>query len=790
MNRLSSLVVLSALAAGCSCDCGKTAAEAEYVKSIQPRCLTARQVETFDQGELLRHLRAHQADLNEQTKFGLCETFIRPSTEIAFDVARDGKDVLHVSLYFHDLGKGPGAGDKNSIEIAFAPYGDVHAFIQCGITGKDHWVNSFWPFRDGRADLSRRFERDIKITTHDEPMRELTERLVTFHIPVADIAAPEAKGLVGFNMMRVNCTAGENATWNPTCGAAFPDASGFGFLRLDESAPHPAELPRAKPLKGKVQLQVEYDWPDEMVGGPYTFEAIRDELAFLKRHGVGRVYWIDYPAFNNCDGTETDKFPFATHSVIYKHAVETKKLLNGEDPMFVACRCAHELGMEFYTTIKPYDLFNDDFCVQNGKKYGVRRNPKWTTPEGPKTVSKLLLVRDGDQPFEFDPKAVKVSTSLDNKTYAPAPGAMLAERAMDYPNTVWTPAGNQPVGGTHKVRVLEVTNLPGPCEYVAFEFPKGDWKFRNYRWELVSAETDCGPVRGMCSNLRNRQDANGIVVRKGVYEFIHDGAAAGWSDQTEAIDRFYGFTGGGHFAVRLSDIATREDMLEPTFPEVRQYWLDTFVKRAIVAGVDGVDVRIANHRVASDWLAYCYAEPVLKEFKARYGREPRVSAEDIEAVRRIRGEGHTQFLVEARRLLHAVGKRLEHHIEARMKADPSIDAYQGVHYDWKRWIDEQIVDGVNLKYLGPFNRFVATEVMPRCQAKGVSVHQIAAYGDPRREARTWEMDVAGMEQCRLGGVAGFNLYEVWCYLRTTPTCDRMIRGNALMVFEALKPYAK
>lgn len=787
MNRVILLAVV-ALWGGFSH--GRAVSDAEYVKSLQPRCLTARRIETFDQAATLKYMRANQVDLNEKAKFGLCECFVRPSTEIAYDVARDAKDVLHVTLYFQDIGKGPGAGDQNSIEIAFAPYGDLHAFIQCGITGRDHWVNSFWPFRDGRKDLSRQFERDVTISMHDEPMRELTERMVTFHVPVADIAAPESKGLVGFNMMRVNLTAGESATWNPTCGAAFPDASGFGFLRLDENAPQPAALPRAKPLDGKVQLQVEYDWPDEMVGGPYTYEAIRDELAFLRRHGVGRVYWIDYPAFNNCDGTESDKFPFATHSVIYKHAVETKKLLKGEDPMFVACRCAHELGMEFFTTIKPYDLFNDDFCAANGGKYGVRRNPAWTEPAGPKEVRKLTLVRDGDKPFEFDLKAIRVSTSLDNRTYAPATGFTVVEKALDYPNTVWTPAGNQPVAGTHKVRVLEFANLPGPCEYVAFEFPKGDWKFRNYRWELACAETDKGTVHGMCSNLRNKPDKNGIFDLKGVYEFVHDGAAAGWADQTEAIDRFYGFAAGGCFAVRLSTIATREDVLDPTFPEVRQYWLDTFVKRAIKAGADGVDVRVANHRVASDWLAYCYAEPVLKAFRERFGREPGVTAADIEAVRRIRGEGHTRFLLDAGKLLRAAGRKLEHHVEARMKADPSVDAYQGIHYDWKKWIEDGVVDGINLKYLGPFNRFVATEIMPRCQAKGVPVHQIAAYGDPRRNARTWEEDVAGIEQCRLGGVAGFNLYEVWCYLRTTPTGDRMIRGNALMVFEALKPYAR
>lgn len=785
--------LLAGLVALCGCcpECGKASADAAAAARLQPRTMTARQVEKFDADATLRYFRENQIELNEKAGFGFCENFVRPSTEIAYDVQRDAEDVLHVSLYYHDLGKGEGAGDRNSIEVAFAPYGDCGAYVQCGVTATGHWVSHYWPFHDGRVNLARKFEADVSLTFHAEPMRELTERLVTFHVPVADVCAAEAKGLVGFNMMRVNLTSGENATWNPTCGAAFPDASGFGFLKLDEGAPEPKPLPAAKPLAGKVQLQVEYDWPDEMVGGPYSPESLRDELAFLKRHGVGRVYWIDYPAFNDCDGDDVHlRFPFAANESITRNARETKKLMKGEDPMFAACRFAHELGMEFFTTIKPYDLFNDAFVREHGAEYGVRRNPKWTDPQGPKTVRKLVLAREGDRPFEFDLDEVKVTVSSDNRTYVPAEGATLAEKALEYPNAEWTPAGNRLLEGTHPVRALEVTGITGKWEYVAFEFPAGKWDFRNYRYELVTVETDSGPVRGMCSNLRNRPNRDGVFDLKGVFEFIHDGAAAGWADLTEAIDRKYGFGAGGRFAVKLSEIATRGDMLEPTFPEVRKYWLDVFVKRAIEAGADGVDVRIANHRVASDWLAYGYAEPVLAAFRERCNREPQPVDEDFETVRRIRGEGHTQFLREAAAMLHAKGRKLEHHLEARMKQSPAVDAYQGVHHDWRRWLDEGIVDGLNLKYLGPFNRFVQGEVMPLAQAKGVPVHQIAAYGDPRRNPRTWEEDVAGIEQCRLGGVAGFNLYETWCYLRTTPTADRMIRGGALQIFQALRPYAK
>ena len=778
--------LLIALSAAFACVAAEASlfTDAEIVARNRAKCLTARQVASFDEDEVLARLRRAQVDFAEREGFVLCENAGMPTTEICWDVCRDAKDVLHVSLYFHDLGKGEGAGDQNSVEVAFAPYGDCHAYLQAGVTAKSLWKSCYWPYRDGRENLEKRFRRECTVsfakgTGSSLSERSVNDRLVTFHVPVAVVCAPESKGLIGFNMMRCNLTAGENATWNPTCGAAFPDASGFGFLRLDDKAPQPPAPAEAKPLAGKVQLQIEYDWPDEMVGGPYSPETLKAELAMLKRQGVGRVYWIFYPEFGVFGG------------MISENMARTTELFKGEDVTKAACRLAHEVGLEFFVTVKPYDLFRNAFCRANGARFGVRRNPAWTDPQGPKTVKKLVLARDGDAPFEFDPAAVKVSTSADNLTYAPATGFAVADEVLEYPNTEWTPNGNRPTGGTHKVRALVFTGIPGACEYVAFEFPKGAWSFGNLRYELVTVETDRGKVRGMCSALRNKPSPNGFLPSgKGVFEFVHDGAAAGWADLTESMDREYGFSAGGSFAVKLSEIATRDDVLDPTFPEVRQYWCDYFVKSAIVYGADGLDVRVANHRVASDWLAYCYAEPVMKAFRAKYGREPACTPADYEAVRRIRGEGHTQFLREAAALLHAAGRKLEAHVEARMKAPPSVDAYQGIHFDWATWIDEGIVDGVNLKYLGPFNRFVDAEIMPRARRRGIPVNQIAAYGDPRRFGRTWEEAYCGMENCRLGGVNGFNLYETWVYFRTLPTGERMVRGCGLQILKTLKPLAR
>lgn len=779
-----------AFAAGCSKCCPEDAAraarDAELVAAMKPKCMTARKVKTFDQKALVKWFRENQLDFNQRERFGLCEHYVRPSTEICWDVCRDENDILHVSLFYYDLGKGEGAGDQNSIEFGFAPYRDCYAFLQCGVTGTSPWTHGFWPFRDGRPNRFRQFTSQIKMSYHSEEMRELTERMVTLSIPVSVVSAPESKGLIGFNMMRCNLMLNENATWNSTCGCSFSDASGFGFLRLDDSAPMPEELPQPKPLKGKVQLQIEYDWPDEMVGCPYTLESLRKEFELLKRYGVGRIYWIDYPDLDANAKDGKTALPFSHNPIICRNELQTFRNFGNRDTMYVACETAKKLGLEFYVVIKPFDLASSNaFCVKEGPKYGFRRNPEWTDPQGPKQVKKLSLVRDGDKPFEFDIKAVKVFTSMDNVEYKSVSGVSVAEKTMELPDTVWTPAGNRETGGKHKVRVLEFTGFPEKCSYVAFEFPKGDYSFRNLRYELIKIDTDKGPVRGMCTALKRRgKDAKG-------YEFIHDGAAAGWSDAVDSMDRVYGFSGGrGEFAVALSEIPVRHDMLDPTFPEVRKFWCDYFVKRAIDAGVDGLDVRVANHRVASDWLAYCYAEPVLAAFKAKYNRKPECTPADYEALRRIRGEGYTQFLREAGAMLRKAGKKFEAHVEARMKTDPSLDGYQGIHYDWATWIDEKIVDAVNLKYLGPFNRFVLKEIMPRAEKAGVRVQQISAYGNPRRHPRSWEENVMGMELCRLGGVSAYNLYEAWIYLRTAPGGENMIRGSALQIFEALKPYAR
>ena len=184
-----------------------------------------------------------------------------------------------------------------------------------------------------------------------------------------------------------------------------------------------------------------------------------------------------------------------------------------------------------------------------------------------------------------------------------------------------------------------------------------------------------------------------------------------------------------------------------------------------------------------------YAEPNLAIFRQCFGRDPQAIPDDYAAMRRIRGAFHTQFLRDAAALLHQAGKKLEAHVESRMTPPPEHDTFTQIHWDYATWIDDGIIDGVNLKYLGPYNPFVQREICP-ARRRGIPVHVIAALGDPRSNPRTPEYAEEQLAMVRAAGLNGLNLYEIWCYLRTTPNGEPFARGCTMRVFERLAHFLK
>jgi len=141
--------------------------------------------------------------------------------------------------------------------------------------------------------------------------------------------------------------------------------------------------------------------------------------------------------------------------------------------------------------------------------------------------------------------------------------------------------------------------------------------------------------------------------------------------------------------------------LHPVYPEVRAFWLE-WVRASIAAGADGVDIRILNH---SSWThekeEYGFNEPVLEAYRKKYGAAKPDEIPFAE-IRKINGEYFTQFLREASRELHEHKLPLQAHVcsylgnEERIRNCFNNYPYQFV-FDWKRWLDEPILDSVLLK---------------------------------------------------------------------------------------------
>jgi hypothetical protein len=374
---------------------------------------------------------------------------------------------------------------------------------------------------------------------------------------------------------------------------------------------------------------------------------------------------------------------------------------------------------------------------------------------------------------------VRLYVSHDNAHYRLFAPACVSESVVQRPRYNWSPAGKQPAGGEERVRILELDGIDFEGGYLAVEFPAAEvaGRFGNQRYLLAEASN---------VPLRLSQRVNGTDFKNGGFDFYDNGASAGWSDCSEGVELRQAFPAGSTLGIRLGCDAKHDKMPDPAFAQVRQFWLHNWVQRAIESGADGVDVRIAFHTRSDEWLAYAFAEPVLAEFRTQCGRDPEPCHDDYGRIRRIRGGFHTQFLRAAKELLGAAGKRLEAHVEARMKTPPEHDTYAHLHWDYATWIDEGIVDGVNLKYLGPYNPFVQQHILPRARLQGIPVHMIGAIGDPRTQPRTPEWAAESLALVQSAGLNGLNLYELWVYLRTTPRGELFYRGNSRSIFTALQ----
>ncbi len=188
--------------------------------------------------------------------------------------------------------------------------------------------------------------------------------------------------------------------------------------------------------------------------------------------------------------------------------------------------------------------------------------------------------------------------------------------------------------------------------------------------------------------------------------------------------------------------------MHPVYPEVRKYWLNEIRSRCLDVGVDGVSIRFANHSSwTSEGALYGFNQPVVDEYRRRYGVDVLGDDLDEKKWKDLNGEYLTLFLSELKQETSRRGKGLQISINYLMFDTPPGWRKNNVpvnfSYDWEKWISEDIADSVELKYFPfPFSKKknIGLEQIDRIAALAKKHHK-PIYSNVRFESRIpwWEI---------------------------------------------------
>jgi len=122
-----------------------------------------------------------------------------------------------------------------------------------------------------------------------------------------------------------------------------------------------------------------------------------------------------------------------------------------------------------------------------------------------------------------------------------------------------------------------------------------------------------------------------------------------------------------------------------------------FLDTCLRTGVDGVDLRLSSHNSTFEPMAYGFNEPVVAEFRRRFGVDPLTEDFDWFEWQALHGEYLTQLMREASAFLRERGKKCQVHLGHYVAADKRQYGVLNLYHDWKTWLREGLVDGVSFQ---------------------------------------------------------------------------------------------
>jgi len=142
--------------------------------------------------------------------------------------------------------------------------------------------------------------------------------------------------------------------------------------------------------------------------------------------------------------------------------------------------------------------------------------------------------------------------------------------------------------------------------------------------------------------------------------------------------------------------------MEFAYPEVRERLIREYVELLDRRGYDGMMFyTYVEHFALRFEDEFGFNQPIVDEFKRRYGQDIRTEPFDKHAWYRLRGEYVTLFLREMHEAFRQRGKKLgvaidpqDSHMPAPWLCVRDVHPTGRIHMDWERWVREGIVDEI------------------------------------------------------------------------------------------------
>jgi hypothetical protein len=450
--------------------------------------------------------------------------------------------------------------------------------------------------------------------------------------------------------------------------------------------------------KNKKKLIATTDYATNIGQCIFGKSHLDDMHKYLASIGVTRHHWIYEPTWDHY-GIYSDDF----------------------DLMAEAVKSAHAHGIEFYAEIKPFEgggdgnplpltlPFPKGVCalkdirgIYPASRLFVAENPYLSLKRRPGTyeingpVTAIRVVKGDNKPTRVRPENLSVWTSPTNNRFEKYNGPVLFRESLE-----WRPA--YPKSSECRVLHLEGLQLPAGHNYVLIRCSLADLNgdFTNERGNIIELENAHGFSVPFILSTGKVEFSGNIIspLQKRINRYFRlpevfseltdpDKARLHYRDfysfdENIRITESYTLDKEGFVGFACGKPGYMLGNLHPVYPEVRQHWLD-LLRYCLDRGVDGINIRTANHtRSPEDW-EYGFNEPVIRAAGGKI---------NYATIRRINGDAYTLFLREARELIKGRGKMLSIQLYSQMlMPDDRVGRTNYIppnfEWQWETWVRE------------------------------------------------------------------------------------------------------